>query len=283
MAELVEQEMEEVEYPVRHELDWLNEHMTEILSKGQTNFADVFKTPGKMRGKTPRTARKRMPEESRVPLSEIFSSAQKQLENHASPSPFIHRVVSKPAPVTASPVPRTKIVTEQASQPEYPDLTQNLNSFPTHNTDSGYHGMPDDDEMVLPDVQQESQASTQPSTQPFEQDEPMNLDTQEVDISASQQTNEESFHSAREEIRSRGQTVEPIKDPTPTQESTARPAVSVSEESEREIMSTPTKKTNRSQMAKSRKSNRMRNLNPKRVIRQSQNLSHHQKRPRWLR
>ena len=36
MAELVEQEMEEVEYPVRHELDWLNEHMTEILSKGQT-------------------------------------------------------------------------------------------------------------------------------------------------------------------------------------------------------------------------------------------------------
>jgi hypothetical protein len=24
MAELVEQEMEEVEYPVRHELDWLN-------------------------------------------------------------------------------------------------------------------------------------------------------------------------------------------------------------------------------------------------------------------
>ncbi|CAG8161965.1 unnamed protein product [Penicillium nalgiovense] len=243
MAELVEQEIEEVEYPVRHELDWLNEHMTEILSKGQANFADVFKTPGKMRGKTPRTARKRMPEESRVPLSEIFSSAQKQLENHASPSPFIHRVVSKPAPVAASPVPRTKIVTEQASQPKYPDLTQNLNSFPTYNTDSGYHGMPDDDEMVLPDVQQESQASTQPSTQPFEQDEPMNLDTQEVDISASQQTNEESFHSAREEIRSRGQTVEPIKDSTPTQEVTARPAVSISKESEPEIMSTPTKKT----------------------------------------
>lgn len=177
------------------------------------------------------------------PLSEIFSSAQKQLENQASPSPFIHRVVSKPAPVAASPMPRTKIVTEQASQPEYPDLTQNLNSFPTYNTDSGYHGMPDDDEMVLPDVQQESQASTQPSTQPFEQDEPMNLDTQEVDISAGQQTNEESFHSAREDIRSRGETVEPNKDPTPTQERTARPAVSVPKESETEIMSTPTKKT----------------------------------------
>lgn len=30
------------------------------------NFTDVFKTPGKMRGKTPRTARKRNAEESRV-------------------------------------------------------------------------------------------------------------------------------------------------------------------------------------------------------------------------
>lgn len=35
MSELLEQEMEEVEYPVRHEMDWLNEHMTEIFSKGQ--------------------------------------------------------------------------------------------------------------------------------------------------------------------------------------------------------------------------------------------------------
>lgn len=35
MAELLEQEMEEVEYPVRHEMDWLNEHMAEIFSKGQ--------------------------------------------------------------------------------------------------------------------------------------------------------------------------------------------------------------------------------------------------------
>lgn len=30
------------------------------------NFTDVFKTPGKMRGKTPRTARKRNVEEDRV-------------------------------------------------------------------------------------------------------------------------------------------------------------------------------------------------------------------------
>lgn len=36
MTELVDQEMEEVEYPVRHEMAWLNEHMAEIFTKGQT-------------------------------------------------------------------------------------------------------------------------------------------------------------------------------------------------------------------------------------------------------
>jgi hypothetical protein len=35
MMELVDQEIEEVEYPVRHEMEWLNEHMAEIFSKGQ--------------------------------------------------------------------------------------------------------------------------------------------------------------------------------------------------------------------------------------------------------
>jgi hypothetical protein len=32
---LVDQEMEEVEFPVRHEMEWLNEHMGEIFSQNQ--------------------------------------------------------------------------------------------------------------------------------------------------------------------------------------------------------------------------------------------------------
>ncbi|CAG8272405.1 unnamed protein product [Penicillium salamii] len=252
MADLVDQEMEEVEYPVRHEMAWLNEHMTEIFSKGQTNFADVFKTPGKMRGKTPRTARKRVPEESRVPLSEIFSSAQKQVENHASPSPFIHRVVSKTAAAApSSPVPRTKDATEQVSQPEYPDLTENMNSFPKYNTDSGYHGMSEADEVVLPDVQSESQASTQPATQPLEQDEPMGMDAQEIEVSVVQQANEESFHSAQEGVRSRGGTVEPAAtEPTPPQERPMAPTASPSRETSAELSATPIKKTKSKTKAK---------------------------------
>lgn len=35
IAELVDQEIEEVEYPARHEMEWLNEHMAEIFSKSQ--------------------------------------------------------------------------------------------------------------------------------------------------------------------------------------------------------------------------------------------------------
>jgi hypothetical protein len=34
-AQLVNQEMEEIEYPVRHEMDWLNEHMAEVFSSNQ--------------------------------------------------------------------------------------------------------------------------------------------------------------------------------------------------------------------------------------------------------
>lgn len=54
-------EVDEFSYAARNELDWLNEHMAEIFSRDQRNFADVFKTPGKLRGKTPMTGRKRDP------------------------------------------------------------------------------------------------------------------------------------------------------------------------------------------------------------------------------
>ena len=87
VAQLVDQEMEEIEYPVRHEMEWLNEHMAEIFSTNQlywqpfppryrprgkvltcneSNVTEIFKTPGKLRGKTPRTARKRNVLEPRV-------------------------------------------------------------------------------------------------------------------------------------------------------------------------------------------------------------------------
>lgn len=41
--QLVDQEMEEIEYPVRHEMDWLNEHMAEVFSNNQSWVAPVYR------------------------------------------------------------------------------------------------------------------------------------------------------------------------------------------------------------------------------------------------
>ncbi|KOC17810.1 inner centromere protein [Aspergillus flavus AF70] len=232
---LLNQEMEEVEYPVRHEMDWLNEHMAEIFSNNQFNFTEAFKTPGKLRGKTPRTARKRDPAENRVPLSEIFSTSHNRFEDKvASPTP--HRSPAKqkapvsvptPAPAAATPT-KPKHATENAPRLQYPDLSKDLNSLTTYNTDSGYHEMPDegeeeeDDDVVLTQVQPESQTSTQP----FDS-QPTPKDVQEHRSSISRRSTAASFHSAHEDVQQRGNTVEPMQiDSTPkeaTKEHTPQP------------------------------------------------------------
>jgi hypothetical protein len=38
---LVEQEMEEIEFPVHHEMEWLNEHMAEIFSTNYLYATDI--------------------------------------------------------------------------------------------------------------------------------------------------------------------------------------------------------------------------------------------------
>jgi hypothetical protein len=83
-----EQEAEDFGFSARNEIDWLNEHMAEIFSSSQvyvmvsspplsttnsySNVTEIFKTPGKLRGKTPRTARKRNALEARA-VSERIS------------------------------------------------------------------------------------------------------------------------------------------------------------------------------------------------------------------
>ncbi|KAL3462608.1 hypothetical protein BJX64DRAFT_137288 [Aspergillus heterothallicus] len=217
-VQLVDQEMEEIEFPVRYEMEWLNEHMAEVFSNNQFNFTDAFKTPGKLRGKTPRTVRKRDATENRVPLSEIFSSVQKnRADARYTPSPAVHRSPTKATIIPPAPAPSTQATSSAAKppQPQYPDLTQNLNSFSQYNADSGYHGMPDedeneDDEMVLTQVATETQLSTQPMDL-----EPISLNEVVARPSVDRRTTDASFHSAREEVRNRGETVEPMNVDSP--------------------------------------------------------------------
>lgn len=59
VLDILRTEKEELIFPAQHELEWLNEHMNDIFSSSHANITNVFKTPGKMHGKTPKTNRKR--------------------------------------------------------------------------------------------------------------------------------------------------------------------------------------------------------------------------------
>ncbi|RMZ73803.1 inner centromere [Pyrenophora seminiperda CCB06] len=74
---LVTQELEDFTFSVRNELEWLNEHMFDMLASDKQHNLDVFKTPGKLRGKTPRTARKKAVD--RQPLASIQSANAQHL------------------------------------------------------------------------------------------------------------------------------------------------------------------------------------------------------------
>ncbi|OKL61500.1 hypothetical protein UA08_03332 [Talaromyces atroroseus] len=269
VTRLLEQEMEEVEFPVRHEMDWLNEHMAEIFLRNQFNMTEIFKTPGKMRGKTPRTARKRNPDEARVPLSDIFSTANQRPKSPSksakSPEkPVAPQMPSKQAtdPLSREPVdglvqepiknpPEKPMDTSPEKPVSYPaldikgkqpirdvHLNKALNSFSTFNTDSGYHGLGDDDELVLPSTQPlpdtqvsaDSRVVVTAPTQPPE----LGVVHNRKSLSMDRRTTEGSFVSAQENIISRGQTVEPMDIETDHQEKadedTPRPLVKAAQE-----------------------------------------------------
>ena len=76
LSQFQEQELEDFVFCIRNETEWLNEHMAEIFNNTQLfviydlslelstnnavrNVTEIFKTPGKLRGKTPRTVRRR--------------------------------------------------------------------------------------------------------------------------------------------------------------------------------------------------------------------------------
>ncbi|KAK8188271.1 uncharacterized protein BKA78DRAFT_177964 [Phyllosticta capitalensis] len=135
--QLVDQEAEEFSYSVRNELEWLNEHMADIFSQNQLNVADVFKTPGKLRGKTPRTTRKKNPLETRAPLTDIFAP---NLAVPPSPAPqtqfYKHveqiQIAEDPEPSTMEPPSQSASEINNTTNPLRPG-------------DSGYHGMTEDE------------------------------------------------------------------------------------------------------------------------------------------
>jgi hypothetical protein len=116
------------------------------------NFADVFKTPGKLRGKTPRTARKRDALEQRQPLTDVFAPNLQAGPTPAKNTAFYEKVTRfQIAEDSGNVIPQTRVISRSKS-PQRVGLPGN--------TDSGYHGMTED-EMDADNTQ--TDADTVPS------------------------------------------------------------------------------------------------------------------------
>ncbi|KAK2032450.1 inner centromere protein [Colletotrichum zoysiae] len=139
---IVQAEAEEFSFAARNEFDWLNEHMAGIFNENQINVAEIFKTPGKLRSKTPRTARKADNGEARVPLSDVFSSTPNGATNAftqqlARTTPKVN--LAKP---TSSPLINRNISPHKAAPSPRPVSKQ-----PVALADSGYYGSQDVDNV----------------------------------------------------------------------------------------------------------------------------------------
>ncbi|KAL9041071.1 MAG: hypothetical protein Q9214_004241 [Letrouitia sp. 1 TL-2023] len=171
IAQFRAQETEDFAFSVRNELEFLNEHMAEIFTKSQINITEVFKTPGKLRrGKTPRTANKH-----REPLTDIFAP---NIQSNATPS----RTQEQPKKLSLFKV---------SKDPISPVAKKAIKS----NTDSGYHGMTED-EMEL----DEQTAGINPSGTQAPLDIPTESQTKRNRLSREQSTVDRSFHSAIEDF-----------------------------------------------------------------------------------
>ncbi|KAK5133618.1 hypothetical protein LTR08_007566 [Meristemomyces frigidus] len=190
-AQLIAQEAEEFSYSVRNEFEWLNEHMADIFSTDQVNFADVFKTPGKLRGKTPRTARKRDALAPRQPLTDLFAP-NAQMAPPAQHNAFYDKVAHFQIAEDAEHAPQQRPMGRGKS----PQRVGKLG-----NTDSGYHGMTED-EM---DMDARTEVATVSSQQSEVQQVPLKDDQarpQFLRQDTAGRPSDESFMSAKEDLSS---------------------------------------------------------------------------------
>ncbi|WDK11529.1 inner centromere protein [Colletotrichum graminicola] len=166
---IVQAEAEEFSFAARNEFDWLNEHMAGIFNENEINVAEIFKTPGKLRSKTPRTTRKVDNGEARVPLSDVFSSTPNGATNAFTQQ--LARISPKFNPVqsTSSPLINRNISPHKAAPSPRPVSKQ-----PVALADSGYYGSQDvdnvddadDDDMDVDLIEEETEIGEPRSSPP---------------------------------------------------------------------------------------------------------------------
>ncbi|KAL7796590.1 hypothetical protein V8C37DRAFT_372301 [Trichoderma ceciliae] len=147
--QIVRSEVEEFSYSAHNEIEWLNEHMAAILNENEVNITEAFKTPGKLRGKTPHTIRKAGAIETRAPLSDVFAASPSTSKNlHSAHTsrfhpPQLHQVASKAIPLGPKPAsPQRHVFSPQRAPP------------PRGLQDSGYYGSQD---LIATDLSEDAE------------------------------------------------------------------------------------------------------------------------------
>ncbi|KAI9811060.1 MAG: hypothetical protein M1827_005642 [Pycnora praestabilis] len=202
--QFIDQENEDFAFSARNEVDWLNEHMAEIFTKNQFNVTEIFKTPGKLRGKTPRTARKRDPLENRPPLTDIFSANTISVASPPRENNFYKQIAT------------FKVAEDSTGEAQVQRFKDGkIYRAGKENTDSGYHGM-SEDEMEIDYMTQ-----GKPQSSPPKQEQliiaPANVKTKTMALSLQRtseghRTTEGSFHSANEVVSEREPEEELLKE-----------------------------------------------------------------------
>ncbi|KAH3984948.1 hypothetical protein HBH98_043180 [Parastagonospora nodorum] len=147
---LVAQELEDFGFSVRNELEWLNAHMSEVLANGQYNL-EVFKTPGKLRGKTPRTARKKAAE-PRQPLANLIAANG---QNKPSPAELsLKNNLTKATPKTRFQIAHdettAKVLSPAAKTPVARQLFSKAVSTGKENVNRSFHADVFDEDRTQP-------------------------------------------------------------------------------------------------------------------------------------
>ena len=164
----------------------------------------MFKTPGKLRGKTPRTARKKDGLGTRQPLTDIFAPNLPAPQS-AQKTAFFDKVAHSNIAEDAENQPPAHRPASRSKSPHR--IGKNIN------TDSGYHGMTED-EMDIDNKTETATMSSQQSTVqivPLREDQPPPQRINQAMTEAGAGS-DDSFISAKEDMTSRNVSKEQLRE-----------------------------------------------------------------------
>jgi hypothetical protein len=179
--------------------------------------SDIFKTPGKLRGKTPRTARKRNALGNRAVRTDPIPA----LHNNTNPQQPLTDIFAPNTQTAPSPT-KTQFY-KQIAQIQVAEDAANVGNRPAsaagpsktyaargkENTDSGYHGITDDEMESAPAFQ--PLGSHYSSQKPAAQHAPTVAQPTSAAATEERRVTEDSFVSAKENLASRNPSQEDLR------------------------------------------------------------------------